>query len=69
MIVEGKSFDSDLVLSLEEEDAYNAVDEIHDGIEDILSRIEDDIPSSRERSLVITKLQEADMWLEHVPLS
>lgn len=69
MIVEGKSFDSDLVLSLEEEDAYNAVDEIHDEIEDILSRIEDDIPSSRERSLVITKLQEADMWLEHVPLS
>lgn len=69
MIVEGKSFDRDLVLSLEEENAYNAVDEIHDVIEDILSRIEDDIPSSRERSLVITKLQEADMWLEHVPLS
>lgn len=69
MIEEGKPFDSDLVLSLEEENAHNAVDEIHEEIEDILSRIEDDIPSSRERSLVITKLQEADMWLDHVPLS
>lgn len=29
----------------------------------------DDLPSSREASLARTKLEEAEMWLDRVPLS
>lgn len=29
----------------------------------------DDLPSSREASLAKTKLEEAEMWLDRVPLS
>lgn len=66
--VEGKSFD-DFVMTDEEEKVFDSVQELHDEFEKLIARVEDEIPSSRERSLVITKLQEADMWMGMVPLS
>lgn len=44
------------------------VEDIQNNIEKLVTRVNDDIPPSRERSLVITKLQEAYLWLEIAPL-
>ena len=68
VIVEGKSFD-DLVMTDEEEKVFDSVMEFHDEFDELIDRVKAEIPSSRERSLVITKLQEAEMWLDRVPLS
>lgn len=68
-IVEGKSFDDLLVMTDEEEKVFDSVMGFHDDFDKLIARVEDEIPSSRERSLVITKLQEADMWMGMVPLS
>ena len=67
-IVEGKSFD-DFVMTDEEEKVFDSVTEFHDEFDKLIDRVKAEIPSSRERSLVITKLQEADMWMGMVPLS
>ena len=67
-IVEGESFD-DLVMTDEEGKVFDSVMEFHDEFDDLIDRVKAEIPSSRERSLVITKLQEADMWMGMVPLS
>ena len=67
-IVEGKPFD-DFVMTDEEEKVFDSVMEFHDEFDDMIDRVKAEIPSSRERSLVITKLQEADMWMGMVPLS
>lgn len=69
MIVEGKSFDESLVMTDEEEKVFDSVMEFHDEFDDLIDRVKAEIPSSRERSLVIAKLQEADMWMGMVPLS
>lgn len=67
-IVEGESFEN-FVMTPEEEKVLDSVMELHDEFEKLIARVEDEIPPSRERSLVITKLQEADMWRNMVPLS
>ena len=67
-IVEGESFEN-FVMTPEEEKVWDSVMELHDEFEKLITRVEDEIPPSRERSLVITKLQEADMWRNMVPLS
>lgn len=67
-IVEGEPFEN-FVMTSEEEKVWDSVMELHDEFEKLIARVEDEIPSSRERSLVITKLQEADMWMGMVPLS
>lgn len=67
-VKEGKSFE-DFVMTPEEEKVWDSVMELHDEFEKLIARVEDEIPPSRERSLVITKLQEADMWRNMVPLS
>lgn len=67
-IVESESFEN-FVMTPEEEKVLDSVMELHDEFEKLIARVEDEIPPSRERSLVITKLQEADMWLNMVPLS
>lgn len=66
-IIEGASFVDEF--TPEEEKALESVEEISNEIDILLDRIISDIPSSRERSLVITKLEEAVMWLNRVPLS
>lgn len=66
-IIEGASFVD--VFTPEEEKVLESVEGISNEIDIILDRITSDIPSSRERSLVITKLEEAVMWLNRVPLS
>ena len=53
----------------EEEKVFDSVMEFHDEFDDLIDRVKAEIPSSRERSLVIAKLQEADMWMGMVPLS
>lgn len=68
-IVEGKSFDESLVMTQEEEKVWDSVIELHNEFAKLIARVEDEIPSSRERSLVLTKLQEADLWMGMVPLS
>lgn len=67
-IVEGESFEN-FVMTPEEEKVWDSVMDLHDEFEKLIARVEGDIPSSRERSLVITKLEEAEMWLNRVPLS
>lgn len=59
----------DFVMTDEEKRVFDSVMELHDKIARIVDTVENNIPSSRERSLVITKLQEADMWLGMVSLS
>lgn len=44
------------------------VEDIQKDIESLVTRVEKEITPSRERSLVITKLQEAYLWLEVTPL-
>lgn len=66
--VEGKPFEIPIMTD-EEEKVFDSVMEFHDEFDKLIARVEDEIPSSRERSLVITKLQEADMWMGMVPLS
>lgn len=53
----------------EEKKGLETVNDIHHQIAVAINKVRNDIPSSRERSLVITKLQEADLWLSCVPLS
>lgn len=60
---------SDFVMTDSEEQVYDSVLDLHEYIAKAIDKVNSDIPSSRERSLVITKLQEADMWLSYVPLS
>lgn len=67
-IVEGSRFD-DLVMSEQEEEVFDTIEELRNDIEDMIARVKDDVPSSRERSLAITKLQEAMFWLDYAPLS
>ena len=67
-IVEGSRFD-DLVMSEQEEEVFDTIEELRNDIEDMIARVKDDVPSSRERSLAITKLQEAIFWLDYAPLS
>lgn len=68
-IVEGKSFDESLVMTPEEEKVFDSVWDFHEKFVELIKEVEKKIPLSRERSLVITKLQEADMWMGMVPLS
>lgn len=44
-------------------DVYRAYITIHDDIEAIINSVKT-LPSNRELSLVITKLEESNMWLE-----
>ena len=67
-IVEGEPFEN-FVMTPEEEMVFDSVMEFHDEFDKLIARVEKKVPSSRERSLVITKLQEADMWMGMVPLS
>ena len=67
-IVEGEPFEN-FVMTPEEEMVFDSVMEFHDEFDDLIDRVKAEIPSSRECSLVITKLQEADMWMSMVPLS
>ena len=67
-IVEGSRFD-DLVMSEQEEEVFDTIEDLRNDIEDMIARVKDDVPSSRERSLAITKLQEAMFWLDYAPLS
>ena len=55
--------------SPEEGKAFDCVVELYRKIGKIRDQIEKDIPSSRERSLVLTKLDEALLWLGMTPLS
>lgn len=66
--VEGKSFE-DFVMTDEEEKAFDCVTELYGKLGEIRAQIEKDLPSSRERSLVLTKLDEAALWLGMAPLS
>lgn len=67
-IVEGEPFEN-FVMTPEEEKVFDSVNDFHDTFDELIEQVKEKIPSSRERSLVITKLQEADMWLSYVPLS
>lgn len=58
-----------LDISGEEKSVFDIIADIQNDIEEMIVRIKQDIPSSRERSLVITKLQEASLWLDETPLS
>lgn len=66
--VEGKSV-AEIMMSPEEEKAFDCVAELYGKIGEIRAQIEKDVPSSRERSLVLTKLDEAVLWLGMAPLS
>lgn len=69
-IREGKPIDIDtFVMTDEEEEVFDSVMEFHETFDELIEQVKKKIPSSRERSLVITKLQEADMWMGMVPLS
>ena len=69
-IREGKPIDIDaFVMTDEEEKVFDSVMEFHETFDELIEQVKKKIPSSRERSLVITKLQEADMWMGMVPLS
>ena len=69
-IREGKPIDIDaFVMTDEEEQVFDSVMEFHETFDELIEQVKKKIPSSRERSLVITKLQEADMWMGMVPLS
>lgn len=68
MINEGKDFSS-IVMNDSEQEVFDFVTDIHDYLASLIDDINERVPSSRERSLVITKLQEADLWLGMVPLS
>lgn len=57
------------VFSDKEQKLFDSVCDLHEQLDDILARVKNEIPPSRERSLVITKIQEADMWLARVPLA
>ena len=63
------SVDESIIMTDAKEDVFDSVEDIHSEISSTIERVKKEIPSSRERSLVITKLQEADMWLSYVPLS
>lgn len=63
------SVDESIIMTDAEEDVFDSVEDIHSEISSTIERVKKEIPSSCERSLVITKLQEADMWLSYVPLS
>lgn len=62
-------FEYDMTMTDEEEKVFDSVLDFHEKFHELIAEIEEEIPSSRERSLVITKLQEADMWMGMVPLS
>ena len=69
-IREGKPIDIDaFVMTVEEVEVFDSVMEFHETFDKLIEQVKKKIPSSRERSLVITKLQEADMWMGMVPLS
>ena len=69
-IREGKPIDIDaFVMTDEEEEVFDSVMEFHETFDELIEQVKKKIPSSRERSLVITKLQEADMWMGMIPLS
>lgn len=68
-IVEGKSFDEDSVMTPEEEKVFDALNYIDADIVALIGKVRSQIPSSREASLVATKLEEARLWLTMVPLS
>ena len=53
----------------EERKAFDCAVELYRKLGEIRAQIEKDIPSSRERSLVLTKLDEAALWLDMAPLS
>jgi len=40
---------------------------IVDAIKELIARVEEHTPPCRERSLAITKLQEAEFWLVAIP--
>lgn len=68
-IHDAANLNDDLItMTNEEERVFDSVQDLHNEVEKLIVRVEDEIPSSRERSLVITKLQEANMWLAEVPL-
>lgn len=68
-IVEGKPFYENFTMTPEEEKVFDSVLDFHEKFTELIKDVEKKVPSSRERSLVITKLQEADMWMGMVPLS
>ena len=68
IVVEDSRFD-DVVMSEQEEEVFDTIEELRNDIEDMIAHVKNDVPSSRERSLAITKLQEAMFWLDYAPLS
>lgn len=58
-----------LDISDEEKSVFDIIADIQNDIEEMIVKIKQYIPSSRERSFVITKLQEASLWLDETPLS
>lgn len=45
-----------------DDDALRALDRIRAAFSDLLDAVDRDVPASRERSIVVTSLQEACMW-------
>lgn len=68
-VTESSYFDEGMTMTDEEEKVFDHVLYFHTKFAELIKDVEKKIPSSRERSLVITKLQEADMWMGMVPLS
>lgn len=50
-------------MSSDARDAWLAGESVRDSLAGLRSVIEEEIPPSRERSLVLTKIQEAELWL------
>lgn len=68
MIKEGKDF-SRMVMSDSEVEVFDFVTDLHYRLIGLIDDINEKVPPSRERSLVITKIQEANLWLNMLSLS
>lgn len=69
-IIKDKSV-AEIMMSMSPEDkkAFDGVAELYGKLGEIRAQIEKEVPSSRERSLVLTKLDEAVLWLGMAPLN
>lgn len=71
--IRGKSLNDIMTLTAavtpKEGEVFDSVFELYRKFGEIRAQIEKDVPSSRECSLVLTKLDEAVLWLGMAPLS